>query len=172
MLGKPSLKTSKDQMFLRWSFSQIKLWNVPNVLRVTWKPLCDPWLIRSGCWPENDVHDWYCGTWESRRLFCVCDHEICTDQLQAPGYPPPPPPPGRPQGIWPLRFTLGWGIWPQGGLRGWGTLTDVSLHCDLRVYPWPSQWTKLRKHTGRSLSRGGDVWPFVYLSPGGVLGYI
>ena len=47
---------------------------------------------------------------------------------------PPPPPPGRQWGISPLRFAWGWGIWPQGGLRGWGTLTDASLHCDLRVY--------------------------------------
>ena len=36
--------------------------------------------------------------------------------------------PGRPRGIWPLRFTCGWGIWPWGGFRGWGTLTGGGAH--------------------------------------------
>ena len=93
--------------------------------------------------------------------------------IASPGVPPPPPPPRRPWGIWPLRFTRGWRIWPWGGLWGWGALTNVNLHRDLRVYPWPIQWTN-----GPSCAnipdvpwRGGAVWPFP-LSPGGVLGNI
>ena len=48
--------------------------------------------------------------------------------------PPPPPPPPETMGDLTASLCPGWGIWPQGGLRGWGTLTDASLHCDLRVY--------------------------------------
>ena len=47
---------------------------------------------------------------------------------------PPPPPPRETTGDLTASLCPGWGIWPQGGLQGWGTLTDASLHCDLRVY--------------------------------------
>ena len=93
----------------------------------------------SGCLTERlrkhteSLHTFGC----RKSLVCICNGEnLATRYPNAPinRKPPPPPPPGRPLGIWPLRFARGWEIWPQGGLQGWGTLTDASLHCDLRVY--------------------------------------
>ena len=74
--------------------------------------------------------------------WCRCHRQSQWHPLRVKGYALVPlmhlsiasPTPGRPRGIWPLRFARGWGILPQGGFQGWGTLTDASLHCDLRVY--------------------------------------
>ena len=53
--------------------------------------------------------------------------------IASPGVPPPPPP-GDHGGFDHFALPRGGEFDHEVGLRGRGTLTDASLHCDLRVY--------------------------------------